>query len=69
MLVDGKRQWVRYETLDTNPDDFGELGDAFDKAHGVNVQQIGNAEVHFFRQRAIVDFAIEWMEQHRRRLQ
>lgn len=65
MLVDGRRQWVTYETLATNPDDFGEIGDAFDKAHNIVVQRINGAQVRFFRQRLVVDFAVEWMEQHR----
>ena len=65
MLVNGRRQWVAYETLHTVPDDFGEIGDAFDSAHRIIVQQINSAQVRFFRQRLVVDFAIEWMEQHR----
>jgi aminoglycoside 3-N-acetyltransferase len=65
MLVNGRRQWVTYETLDTDPDDFEAIGDSFDKAHNIAVQQINGAQVRFFRQRLVVDFAIEWMEQHR----
>ena len=65
MLVDGQRQWVTYETLDTNPDDFGEIGDAFDRAHNIAIQHVNDAEVRFFKQRPLVDFAVEWMEQHR----
>jgi aminoglycoside 3-N-acetyltransferase len=65
MLVDGQRQWVSYETLDTHPDDFGEIGAAFDAAHSIAVQQINEAQVRFFRQRLVVDFAVGWMEQHR----
>jgi aminoglycoside 3-N-acetyltransferase len=65
MLVDGRRQWVTYETLVTDPDDFGEIGAAFDRAHNIAVQQINGAEVRFFRQRLVVDFAVRWMEEHR----
>jgi aminoglycoside 3-N-acetyltransferase len=65
MLVDGRQQWVAYETLDTNPDDFGEIGDAFDAAHDIRIQHINDAQVRFFKQRSAVDFAIRWMEQHR----
>jgi aminoglycoside 3-N-acetyltransferase len=65
MLVNGQRQWVPYETLEGNPDDFGEIGSAFDRAHNIPVQRIHGAEVRFFRQRLVVDFAIAWMEQHR----
>ena len=65
MLINGRRQWVAYETLGTSADDFGEIGDAFDRAHNIVVQQINAAPVRFFRQRLVVDFAVAWMEQHR----
>jgi aminoglycoside 3-N-acetyltransferase len=65
MEVDGRRKWVAYETLDTDADDFAEIGAAFDRAHKVALQQIGGAQVRFFRQRKLVDFAVEWMERHR----
>jgi aminoglycoside 3-N-acetyltransferase len=65
MLVNGRRQWVTYETLEGHPEDFGEIGVAFDRAHKVVVQHIHDAGVRFFRQRLVVDFAIQWMEQHR----
>ena len=65
MLVKGQRQWVTYETLDTTSDDFGEIGAAFEEAHAIAVQHINDAQVRFFRQRLIVDFAAAWMEQHR----
>ncbi len=65
MLVDGRRQWVEYETLLTDPEDFGEIGEAFDRAHNIAVRQINDAPVRFFRQRLVVDFAVTWIEQHR----
>lgn len=67
MLVNGQRRWITYETLDGNPDDFGEIGAAFDAAHNVAVGQINDAPVRFFRQRLAVDFAVQWMERHRGR--
>jgi aminoglycoside 3-N-acetyltransferase len=67
MLVDGQRQWVTYETLGFSPDDFGEIGAAFDQAHNIAVQHINDAEMRFFRQRLLVDFAVAWMERHRGR--
>jgi len=65
MLVDGERRWVTYETLTTEPDDFGDIGVAFDQAHNITVHKIREAEVRFFRQRPLVDFAVAWMEAHR----
>ena len=65
MLVDGKRQWVAYEGLDINSDDFEQLGTDYEARHPVQRGKVGNAEVRFFRQRPIVDFAVEWIPQHR----
>lgn len=65
MLVDGQRRWVEVELFDTYGDDFGEIGAAFDKAHNITVDRIKNAEVRFFKQRAAVDFAIDWIEKYR----
>lgn len=64
-LIDGRRERVEYDALETYGDDFGAIGDAFDAAQALEMQQIGQAEVRFFRQRALVDFAVAWMEQHR----
>lgn len=63
--VDGCRQWVAYETLETHDDDFEQIGEAFDTAQGIEVQRINSAPVRFFRQRLLVDFAVTWIEQHR----
>ena len=65
MLVDGVRQWVTYRSPDLYVDDFEQIGAAFEAAEGVPVQQIGNATVRFFRQRALVDFATQWMLENR----
>lgn len=65
MFVNGERQWVTYETLAVDSDDFGTIGTAFDTAHNIAVQQIHEAEVRFFKQRLVVDFAVDWMEKHR----
>jgi aminoglycoside 3-N-acetyltransferase len=66
MLVNGQRQWVAYETLETGGDDFGEIGDAFDAAHHIDIRYINQAKVRFFRQRLVVDFAVAWMEHNRK---
>jgi aminoglycoside 3-N-acetyltransferase len=65
MLVNGQRKWVAYEVFETNSDDFGAIGDAFDAAHQNTIHQIGEGKVRFFKQRALVDFAVQWMEQNR----
>lgn len=65
MLVDGQQQWVAYTTLETYGDDFGQIGEAFDAVHHISVGRIADAEVRFFKQRDVVDFAVKWIEQNR----
>lgn len=64
MIVDGRRQWVSYTAVEENSDNFAEIGTSFDTAHNIPVQKIGGAGVRFFRQRPLVDFAVNWMEQN-----
>lgn len=65
MSVDGERQWVRHESLDINSDDFDVLGRDYEAAYPVAVSKVGLAEVRLFKQRPIVDFAVEWIQSHR----
>ena len=60
-----RRQWVNYETLDFDTDDFGAIGDAFDEAHPLKLSILIRPRCAFLRQRPLVDFAVNWMEQHR----
>jgi aminoglycoside 3-N-acetyltransferase len=66
MFVDGKREWVWYEAMEFYSDDFGEIGKAFDAEHAQPLGKIAQAEVRFFKQRALVDFAKDWMEKNRK---
>lgn len=65
MLVNGERQWVAYDGLDIDGSDFEQLGAAYESQHPIRRGKVGNAEVRFFKQRPIVDFAVEWMEYNR----
>ncbi len=66
MRIDGKRQWVVYETLDLDSDDFKTIGAAFEKqTDHVKTGPVGLAESRLMRQRPLVDFGSDWMNQHR----
>ncbi len=67
ILVNGERQWVSYPALDIDSSDFEQLGAAYEAAYpaAVRVGKVGNATARFFRQRPIVDFAVEWIKTHR----
>lgn len=66
MLVDGERRWVEHEDLDWDDSDFTRLGADFEKeTDAVNVGAVGIGESRLMRQRALVDYGVDWMEQHR----
>lgn len=65
MMVNGKREWVTYKSQIDDDKDFVEIGKAFERNEKISIQHINNAEVRFFKQRALVDFAVDWMEANR----
>ncbi len=69
ILVDGQRQWVTFPDIDYDSDDFHAVGTAFEAVAGtaavVRVGAVAGAECRLMRQRALVDFAVDWMEQNR----
>ncbi len=66
ILVDGKREWVTYETLSVDGEDFNDIGAAFEKTHEVKKVMLGNTQLHLMKQRELVDFAVSWIENNRK---
>jgi aminoglycoside 3-N-acetyltransferase len=66
ILVDGKRQWVTFQGIDLDDEDFPQIGAAFADATGLVRQgKVGQATALLMPQRPLVDFAVQWMEVHR----
>ena len=65
MEAKGARQWVSFEMLKLETDDFPEIGAAYEAAHGLHPHRVGQAETRLLRQRPLIDFAAEWMSRHR----
>ena len=70
MLVDGQRQWVTFDELDFNDEDFPALGEAFARETGLERQGLlgtamPRATARLMPQRELVDFGVKWLEQHR----
>jgi aminoglycoside 3-N-acetyltransferase len=65
VMVNGKREWVTYNTQAVDDVDFIRLGKEYDKAANIEIHMVGDAEVRFMRQRSLVDFATDWMEKNR----
>lgn len=65
-MIDGKREWVTYNTQDVDDSDFIQMGQEYDKEMNINIHRVGNAEVRLIRQRLLVDWATKWMEKNRK---
>ena len=67
LLRAGRREWVSYPELDFNDEDFAAIGAAFEQETGLaRVGPVGRGEARLMPQRALVDFAVEWMSRGRR---
>ena len=65
MITKKKRQWVEYEDLDHNSDDFERLGIDFESKINYIPGKVGIAEARLISQREIVDFATGWFKKNR----
>jgi len=67
ITLNGKRAWVRYQDFDTYDSDFPLIGKAFGESTGlVRTGPIANCTAQLMPQRALVDYAVKWIEANRR---
>jgi len=52
--------------INRDGEDFIQIGEAFEQGHIVSKVQLGNATLRLMRQRELVDFAVQWIEQNRK---
>lgn len=67
MLVDGDREWVRWEDIDYTDEDFPACGEAFEREHpdAVEAGTVGVGGAKLVPQDHLVDFAVEWFGANR----
>ncbi|MFX1378526.1 MAG: aminoglycoside N(3)-acetyltransferase [Promethearchaeota archaeon] len=65
ILLNGKREWVSWEELDLDTDDFERLGSDFESKINYTPGKVGLAETRLLSQREMINFAIEWFEKNR----
>ena len=61
VIADGARVWTTYTDIEWDCETFEELGDAFDKTGSTVTGTVGLATARLFRQRAAVDFGVQWL--------
>ena len=66
VMQDGRRQWVTFDDVDTDSDDFAAIGTAYAAAgQPLRTGKVAQANCLLLPQRALVDFAVRWMEANR----
>jgi len=66
MMVDGHREWHEFTDINYDSSDFIDCGKAFDKKYTVSKDKVGYGTARCFRIEDAVNFAIEWISQHRK---
>ncbi len=67
ITLNGKRAWVRYQDFDTEDSDFLSIGKSFGESTGlVRTGPVACGTAQLMPQRALVDYAVKWMEENRR---
>ncbi len=65
MMVNNQRQWVEWEGLDYDSDDFEQLGEDYESKINYKPSKIGLAEARLISIRDIVNFGIDWLKEKR----
>ena len=68
IIVNGHREWKHFRDLDLETSDFKSIGQDFleDRKSMVRSEFVRSAKAQLFRQRDLVDFAVDWMEKNRK---
>ena len=64
----GSRTWTTFEDIDVDDSDFDRLGEDFlrsDEKKIVQCGKVGIADCQLMPQRAVVDYAVNWLEKNR----
>lgn len=65
MIIDGNSQWITFEEICYDDEDFAMLGEDFEKIHSVSISKVGNATCRLIDMQALCDFAFDWFKTHR----
>ncbi|MFW6448057.1 MAG: aminoglycoside N(3)-acetyltransferase [Halobacteriota archaeon] len=65
VVIDGETRRIELTELDVSTEDFPAVGADFEAAHDVTNGSVGAADALLLDQRELVDFAVDWFEDHR----
>jgi len=62
ILKNGKNVWTQYQDIEFNDDLFPAIGKEYESKYEYSRAEIGLTEAKLFKQKEIVDFAVNWLE-------
>lgn len=62
ILKDGKNVWTEYQDIEFNDDLFPAIGKDYESNNKYSTAKVGLTEAKLFKQKEIVDFAVDWLE-------
>ena len=65
VISEGKRGWTGYQDVVLDDNNFDEIGKSLAEKLPVREETVGHAECRLMPMRDTVDFAVEWMAEHR----
>lgn len=65
IIENGVSKWQWFKDFDYNSDDFESIGESYEEKFKVEKGKIGNAKSILFEMKTSVDFACEWLSEHR----
>lgn len=65
IIKNGKKIWAKYQDIEFNDDLFPAIGKEYESEHEYSTAKIGMTEVKLFKQKEIVDFAVNWLEKRK----
>jgi aminoglycoside 3-N-acetyltransferase len=66
VLINGRREWSKIRDINLDESDFQAIGDSFERTmEYVHRGKVAGAKARLMPQRALVNYAVEWIEQNR----
>lgn len=65
MSVNGQPEWVAFDEIIYNDEDFDDLGKAFEENHSVSIGTVGAATCRLIEMRELCDFGEVWLRENR----
>lgn len=65
MMINGISQWIAFEEICYDDEDFTKLGENFEREHFVAIAKVGNATCRLIGMQELCNYALVWLKNNR----